>query len=165
MNAMQPDAAGATGVAGWPNRRVAASGTGLGFRLSRQFQASESTTREALIAVTGKLRARGVDQGALESLELVLAEILNNITEHAYAGDGGSIDLSVIVAAEGLRCRVADQGRRAPESVLAAQTLPEAADLPEGGWGWYLVNSLSEGLSYQQENGWNILRLTVPWDA
>ena len=151
--------------AGWPPLRQAACGTALGLRVSRQFQCSDGATRAALIAITQRLRQRQVLPEALETLELVLAEVLNNLVEHGYDERGGSVDLSVTIASDGLRCRIADQGRRAPCAALTGSALPDASTMPEGGWGWYLVCTMSENIEYTQENGWNVLRLTIPWYA
>ena len=153
------------GKSNWPTKRGSIIQAGLGFRVSRQFQSSDLATRDALVAVGRKLESRSVPQTAIETLELVLAEVLNNIVEHAYDAEGGSVDLSVAITSDGVRCRVADQGRSVPSAVLTGAMLPEADDLPEGGWGWYLVTTLAEDIRYQQENGWNVLRMTIPWDA
>jgi serine/threonine-protein kinase RsbW len=37
------------------------------------------------------------------------------------------------------------------------QPLDDLADLPEGGFGWYLIRSLTEELSYRRSNGINRL--------
>lgn len=100
------------------------------------------------------------------SAELVLAEVLNNIVEHAYPDTPGPVTISVVRADAGLRCLVVDQGRPMPDGVLPKGTLPASqdvalCDLPEGGFGWHLIRSLTTDLGYASVSGCNHLRFTL----
>lgn len=97
------------------------------------------------------------DRGAAE---IVLAEVLNNVVEHAYAGAAGEIELTIRVAGGGLDCTVMDDGRpmpggEAPEG--KAGDLLGGADLPEGGFGWLLIRALTRELTYRRIGGRNCL--------
>lgn len=97
--------------------------------------------------------------------EIVLAEALNNIVEHAYAQIRGEITLSIEPVAQGLRCEITDRGApmpglRLPDGLF--QSLDQIADLPEGGFGWFLIRSLTEGLEYRRINGVNRLSFQLP---
>jgi serine/threonine-protein kinase RsbW len=99
--------------------------------------------------------------------EVVLAEVLNNIAEHAYAGGPGSVAVTVKAAAAGLDCLVVDQGVAMPDNQLPPGKLiagPDTPveDLPEGGFGWYLIRTLTQNLSYAREDGCNRLSFTLP---
>lgn len=98
--------------------------------------------------------------------ELVLAEVLNNIAEHAYPEAPGPVTVSIGRADRGLRCVVVDQGRPMPGGVLPPGALPCSSglaleDLPEGGFGWHLIRSLTTELSYSRAHGCNRLQFTL----
>ena len=83
--------------------------------------------------------------------ELVLAEALNNIVEHAYDGVIGHIDLRLQLRSGRLLCDIFDRGAPMPNSELPTGLAPPIKtdkDLPEGGFGWFLIRSLTENLAY-----------------
>ena len=97
--------------------------------------------------------------------EIVLAEALNNIVEHAYRDGPGEILVGVDRDGALLRVTVYDQGRPMPggllpEGRLASVMNPE--DLPEGGFGWHLIRTLTHGLDYMRHDGCNRLRFQIP---
>lgn len=94
------------------------------------------------------------------SAELVLAEALNNIVEHAYSRDDGQIDVQLCVKNNRLFCEVIDAGLAMPNHVLPAglaQPIGADQDLPEGGYGWFLIRSLTHNLTYQRKDARNYL--------
>lgn len=97
--------------------------------------------------------------------EIVLAEVLNNIVEHAYADQAGDITLRLVRHDGEVHCTVSDTGAPMPGLCLPEgrfQPLKDLADLPEGGFGWFLIRSLTEGLAYQQSKGRNRLSFQLP---
>lgn len=99
--------------------------------------------------------------------ELVLAEVLNNIVEHALAGQpDGRIDIDIAAAPSGLTCCIRDNGRAMPGGVLPSGELPDIcvdlADMPEGGFGWHLIRSLTSDLTYRRSADGNALSFIVP---
>ncbi len=99
--------------------------------------------------------------------ELVLAEVLNNVAEHAYADQSGPVSVTIRSTGHGLRCRVVDQGRAMPDGTLPPGRLLESlevpvTDLPEGGFGWHLIRSLTSELSYARVGDRNLLQFTLP---
>ena len=69
--------------------------------------------------------------------EIVLAEVLNNVVEHAYASASGEIEVTVQITAAALTCTIIDRGRPMPGNALPVGTqLPALGegDLPEGGF-------------------------------
>jgi serine/threonine-protein kinase RsbW len=97
-------------------------------------------------------------------LEIVLAEVLNNIVEHAYRDGSGPISLQIARKGQVLCFRVEDQGHPMPDGNLPRGELPtaEGPDGPsEGGFGWFLIRSLTEGLSYCRCEGVNRLCFTI----
>jgi serine/threonine-protein kinase RsbW len=103
-----------------------------------------------------------LDEGPQGMAELVLAEVLNNIAEHAYAGAEGGIDLSLRLSGGMVWCEVVDQGAAMPGGNPPAGVLPQTVDLalddlPEGGFGWHLIRSLTQGLTYARSGDRNHL--------
>jgi serine/threonine-protein kinase RsbW len=119
--------------------------------------------RDALRRVFAAPLLRGLDDDARGTAELVLAEVLNNVVEHAYAGAPGEIDLRLGLLPDSLLCMVRDGGRPMPDERLPGGALPvfAADDPPEGGFGWYMIRSLSQDLRYRRAGGRNHLRFRV----
>ena len=99
--------------------------------------------------------------------EIVLAEVLNNIVEHAYAQFPGETE--VLVAREdGALCfHITDCGLPYPGAAMPKGDLPALDalhDMPEGGFGWYLIRRLTSGLTYRRDAGQNRLcfRIATP---
>lgn len=96
--------------------------------------------------------------------ELVLAEVLNNIVEHAYARHSGEIEVTLSRDADGLLVQVVDTGLPMPAGAPPAGQLP-ALDrddgLPEGGFGWHLIRTLSRDLDYRRDGARNLLRFRL----
>jgi len=100
--------------------------------------------------------------------EIVIAEALNNIVEHAYAECPGSIEISVNLDKDGLDCTIADFGAPMPNHALPAghaHDLAQMADLPEGGFGWFLIRTLAQDLRYARSRDQNYLHFRVPITA
>lgn len=102
--------------------------------------------------------------------ELVLAEVLNNVVEHAYSAAPGPIELEIRLAdgrvGPALACSVCDRGRPMPDGTppLGRQALVDVPldDLPEGGFGWFLIRSLTRDLDYVRSAGGNRLAFLIP---
>ena len=98
------------------------------------------------------------------TLWAVLAEVLNNIVEHAYAQGKGSIRLTLWQQGPGLAVEVVDQGAPMPDLCLPEGHLAEIGafdDLPEGGFGWFLIRSMTNNLKYDRVGGENRLRFCL----
>lgn len=117
-----------------------------------RFAAGPMSVRMALHRITADFSHRLCPQDA-GALEVALAEVLNNVVEHAYAGSrGGDICLRIEARATALHCTVTDHGTAMPGGVPP----PGGPDpgtgnggrLREGGWGWHLVRSLTRDLAY-----------------
>lgn len=99
--------------------------------------------------------------------EMVLAEVLNNVAEHAYANRPGPVTVSIARMPQGLRCVIVDQGEAMPGETLPDGRLPGSLglalhDLPEGGFGWHLIRSLTTDLRYARVDGCNQLQFLLP---
>jgi serine/threonine-protein kinase RsbW len=119
------------------------------------FLASEPTVRHTLGDLRKWMRRVKISADTLGTIELVLAEALNNIVEHAYAQTGqGHVHLCIRRHKAHLAFELLDQGGPLPGLSLPLAALPGTTgpicDLPEGGFGWFLIHRLTSDLSYQR---------------
>jgi len=109
--------------------------------------------RSTLEAISKELSGCNLMAEEVGSAEIVLAEVLNNIVEHAYAEDpGGKIDVSFEYVPGDLRFCLNDQGNPMPDGQTplgsATNLDVEFDDLPEGGFGWFLIGELARDVEY-----------------
>ena len=138
--------------------------------IALRFAACPDRIRAALRQVRRHLAARGLSDDRLGTVELALAEALNNIAEHAYAGQGAG-PVSLVARGDGdglLRVVLRDRGRALPGNRLPDGTLPTLDTaphaLPEGGFGWFLIRDLADRVDYTRVGGTNrlILHFATP---
>ena len=129
------------------------------------------STPEAVTASLRKIRAHLEDCPTLSQLdgtwEIVVAEVLNNIVEHAYAGDPqGDISLELDFAPSALCANFRDAGNAMPGNVAPAGKAADldvpTEDMPEGGFGWHLIRMLTRELEYERVEDRN--HLTIEMD-
>lgn len=130
------------------------------------FMSNEFAVRRALAQLMQRLQKTRLTADELGQVELVVAEVLNNIVEHAYGpSQPGPVDLTCDLLSRQIRVIVVDQGRDVPVKLLYPRrpTDPRqfADNLPEGGWGWALIHSLTDTISYSKCDGANLLYFTV----
>ncbi|WP_432280423.1 ATP-binding protein [Tropicimonas omnivorans] len=120
--------------------------------------------RDFLVALGRRMDRSDVCEGLRTSTELVLAEVLNNIVEHARPDFAAPIDVTVRTGCD-VRCRVIDRGTPMP-GLAPPPGHRQSVDCPleelsEGGYGWFLIRSLTRDLSYERRSGRNRLLFTV----
>lgn len=118
--------------------------------------------RDALYEVRNRLRLADVCEEHLQSVELVVAEALNNIVEHALRDEPDSkIQLSMNKANNAVEFHICDPGAPMPNGRLPLGVLPTIGDnvasYPEGGFGWGLIRLLTHDLKYERAPGENRL--------
>lgn len=139
-------------------RPVDSAAAGPGFRLL--IRADPQSVRRALRSVHAALVRAAVEDDDRVIAELVLAEVLNNIVEHAYAGrSDGVIEMAMTLADNALACQVIDHGLPFPTGAPPDASLQrhDPKDLPEGGFGWPLIHRLTRDLGYRRARGRNLL--------
>lgn len=127
----------------------------------RRCAATPEAVRNLLIAFDGFLTQTGQCPAQIDSLRIVAAEALNNVVEHAYAGrDVGSVGFLCAVERRGIICRISDRGR--PLDQLPKGIAPDlTGNLPEGGFGWFLIHQLATHIRYQRIGSRNLLSFAV----
>lgn len=124
------------------------------------FSANDLEAREGIRAIAGQLRQQGISEERTGDVEIALAEAINNVVEHAYAGvEAGQIHVSCHLRAGRLEIRIHDRGRPMPGGDLPSGEPAEPADLPEGGFGWFLIRQLATEIKYERRGEKNLLWL------
>ena len=136
------------------------------------FPSDPLAVRSALSGVLQGLSYLALSPDLRGTLELVLAEALNNVVEHAHGGRGdGAIEVRVAHEAAGgvpvLVCELIDDGAPMPGDGLPMppDLGAEIADLPEGGFGWMLIRELARDVDYARCGERNRLRFRLDIDA
>lgn len=132
---------------------------------SHVFAAEPLAVRDALRRAVARF-ARQLSEEDAGTLELVLAEALNNIAEHAYAGCApGPVTLTLRRCGNALDGVIEDEGRALPGGSLPAGRMQPVADRPadlaEGGWGWALIRALAQDIRYRRDAGGNRLTFRI----
>ncbi len=128
------------------------------------FQATQLEARDGIGSVVDKLRALGLSETRAGEVQIALAEAVNNVVEHAYADRSpGDIRIRCNLENDQLWINIWDAGVPLPDSKLPlgnpADISGPIEDLPEGGFGWFLIRELTSDIHYQREEGANELSL------
>lgn len=131
-----------------------------------RFPGDAHSVRRALKTTMAALREFSPGERLSGVAEIVLAEVFNNVVEHAYADHGGGIvEVEVTLGATALGVRVRDDGAPMPGGA-APEGRPQDLgtvqdDLPEGGFGWFLIRELTEDLRYRRVGNRNELTFRI----
>ena len=143
--------------------RAAPPATAAGGVLSRTaFRATFDNVRLAIEAAMTTLGPLNLSAEEAGSVEIVLAEALNNVVEHAYPDhQPGEVKLVLRHGRAGLLIEIRDNGKPMPNGRTPLGQHPSDVKprdpLPEGGFGWFLIRELARDLIYDRENGENFL--------
>jgi len=130
------------------------------------FPCTQSNVRRALSSVMSGLGAMNLSCDDSSTVELVLAEVLNNVTEHACHDEAnGMIELHLKQTTAGLSCRVIDNGESMPRNTPPQGNPPNPnrplEQQPEGGFGWFLIRTLTSDLTYMRNANSNVLSFRI----
>lgn len=126
--------------------------------------------RDAIRKSVQNWHSWGIDLTLCDMAEIVLAEVLNNVVEHAHK-DQRYGALVVVCDSDGqsLSFEIRDDGIAMPGGQLPEgrpQTWGDSLeDLPEGGFGWHLIREMTHDLAYRREAGWNTLTYRMQADG
>lgn len=127
------------------------------------FPADFRWVRRGIQKATHELAVRGVPREDVGTVEIVLAEALNNVVEHAYPeSEPGDVTLVVRRRSASLIFEIRDKGRPMPKGRAPIGNHPMTEfhgeeSMPEGGYGWFLIRELVRDLVYDRRDGENIL--------
>ena len=129
------------------------------------FTATELEARTGISSVVDQLRDFGLPEARIGEVQIALAEAVNNVVEHAYAGNApGDVNIRCQLEDEKLSIFIRDAGAPLPNGQLpvgTAQALDgPTEELPEGGFGWFLIRELTSDIKYERCDGQNNLLLS-----
>lgn len=121
------------------------------------------TVRSALEALCVELDQNGLCSDMVQRTEIIVAEVANNIVEHGCTSSRNiARTLKWRIAGTTLCIMVSDHGREIPDTVFREQIgFPDSAQLPEGGFGLGLIQTLCDSLRYKRIKGRNYLLLKI----
>ena len=153
------DASGCHGPAAWPH-------------FHSHFHSTPQDVRAALAKVMTFLKTAGLTSEDLITAELVLAEALNNVVEHAYSDTPrGKIQIDLNITGSTVGITITDHGQAMPGGQLPLSLGPaqldcaSRADLPEGGWGWQVIRGCVAAVTYQRAGNENLLNIDIEMSA
>ncbi|WP_166434057.1 ATP-binding protein [Roseovarius spongiae] len=122
--------------------------------------------RACLARIRGFLLRSDLAPETCGTIEIVLAEVLNNLAEHAYPANApGPVHVTLSREASLMHVTIRDHGAPLPGLCLpkgAAPVLDVArTELPEGGFGWFLIRTLAHDLEYRREGEENRLSFVI----
>lgn len=141
--------------------------SGTAVIVDEAFPADFRWVRRWVQRTTDALRITGVAKDDLSSVEIVLAEALNNVVEHAYpSGEIGKIRLVVRKRNSALMVEISDRGRpmpqgRAPIGHHPMTEFNQDDAMPEGGYGWFLIREIVRDLVYDRRDDENLLLFRI----
>ena len=149
----------------------AAAGPAAAEVIRVRFPATRLAVRDQLAQVRACLEKTATSAALCENVAILLAEILNNIVEHSLVGQADArITLAITRDESNIYVETWDAGRPLPPQLLTSPRLPEQpadpVDMPEGGFGWFIIHALADDMFYERNDGLNRLsfRLTEPAD-
>lgn len=105
------------------------------------------------------LSANRVNDEIIGACELALQELLTNLVDHAYEGDGSQpIIVNLYCDNAQVKIETQDLGKGMqfdPNNV----NMPNPMDMAEGGYGVAIIQSLMDEMKYSSENGMNTWQL------
>jgi len=128
------------------------------------FLATELDARSGICSVVEQLRVMGLPEAHANDVQIVLAEAVNNVVEHAYASAlPGDVRIRCNLNKKQLWINIHDDGGPLPEGKLPAGNPIDLSvpteELPEGGFGWFLIRELTSEIQYIRKDGNNQLSL------
>ena len=147
-----------------------ASVSDIGLVVDETFPADFRWVRRWIQRTIDALASSGVSQNDQSSVEIVLAEALNNVVEHAYPqGVTGDVRLVIRRRSSSLMVEIRDKGRpmpqgRAPIGHHPMTEFNKDDAMPEGGYGWFLIREIVRDLVYDRQDDENILLFRIKMD-
>lgn len=135
-----------------------------GKSLNLSFAATEAAASLGIAQLSQGLATQGLPAHKAGDVKIALAEAINNVVEHAYADiSPAQIQVRCRLHQNWLEILISDTGNplpefRVPDGIPAALGATRD-DLPEGGFGWFLIHELTSDIRYERDSGSNRLSL------
>ncbi|MDA7966457.1 ATP-binding protein [Ruegeria sp.] len=132
--------------------------------LDLSFQAIDARASTGIALLGTRLTELGVPTHRAGDIKIALAEAINNVVEHAYADiPPAAIRVKCCLCRDQLEVQILDTGNpmpglQVPDGVPASVETTRQ-NLPEGGFGWFLIRQLTSEIRYERQEGRNLLFL------
>jgi serine/threonine-protein kinase RsbW len=132
--------------------------------LELSFPATETEASAGIEQLSTGLSDQGLPVKKSDEVKIALAEAINNVVEHAYAGIApAKVQVTCRLDRDRLDILISDTGNPLPglhpPDGAPASVDTTLQDLPEGGFGWYLIHELTSDIRYERRKGCNRLSL------
>ena len=137
--------------------------------LEVSFPATQVQASAGIAALSVRLAAQGLPESKADDVRIALTEAINNVVEHAYAGIApAKVQVTCRLDHNRLDILISDTGNPLPGYKLPdgipASVETGVQDLPEGGFGWFLIHQLTSDIWYERRDGCNRLSLRFDFD-
>jgi serine/threonine-protein kinase RsbW len=102
------------------------------------------------LAMTGLAQVRSLEEDTVADLKLALTEAVSNSVRHAYADDGGHVDILYELGPDRVRVEVVDDGAGFDPDEKPSY---EGDDLVEGGLGIAIIRTIADELEIDSKPG------------
>ena len=132
--------------------------------LDLSFAATEAEASAGIAKLSKGLEAHGLPTQKASDVKIALAEAINNVVEHAYAGiTPAKVKVHCRLHRNWLDILITDTGNPMPGFRVPDSVPPPLGssreELPEGGFGWFLIHKLTSEIRYERRHGCNQLSL------
>lgn len=132
--------------------------------------ATNEGVRTGVLNASALMRQNGASDADLTAIELVIAEALNNVVEHAYDGTtDGVMELRIDDRSPDYYFKILDNGRPMPNGRLPLGSSADSnlADFEqnEGGYGLFMIRQIARKLRYTREGPFNQLSFRITLGA
>lgn len=126
-------------------------------------EADFHAVRRALVEALAAIAHLPLTEEERGTLEIVLAEALNNVVEHAPGAC--EIEVRIRCAGRTLRCTIIDDGAPAQADPWAHVARPCLREPSDGGFGCFLISALAREVRYASHEGRNHLSFRIGTEA
>jgi len=116
-------------------------------------------------SIQGLCKLTSLDPVAVDDVQLCVAEGINNVIKHSYANEAGhEVIVTVSLRKDLMMIEISNCGSAMDPRLLKIVTAPSTDNLPieqlpEGGWGLYIIKSKMDEVTYQDDGQTHILRM------
>ncbi|MCX8954062.1 ATP-binding protein [Ruegeria sp. NA] len=137
--------------------------------LELSFPATETEASAGIAKLSAGLAKRGLPPHKADDVKIALAEAINNVVEHAYMDVApAGVQVTCRLDRNRLDILISDTGHPLPgyepPDGTPAPLGTRIQDLPEGGFGWFLIHQLTSDICYERRDGCNRLSLRFNFD-
>jgi serine/threonine-protein kinase RsbW len=100
------------------------------------------------------LAQENVSSRKITDIQIVLAEALNNVIEHGFSCENsGNVDVCINICKDIIVVDISDNGIKFTPPEATQTPLQDTSDieqLPEGGFGWFLIREITTSFTFHR---------------